>query len=94
MKDTADMGGKLQNRKLCPVFENGVLFATGRLMNGIHHILSKTKLAILSPKTRLSELVMTPSHSTPGVALFRSRKNAWIFKGKHLAPILVSTYQW
>ena len=92
MKDTANMVGKLHNRKLCPVFENRVLFATGRLENGIHHILSRTKLAILSPKTRLLELVMTPYHSvdqsTPEVALFRSRKNAWMFKGKHLATLL------
>ena len=33
MKDNADMVGKLHNRKLCTVFENGILFSTGRLEN-------------------------------------------------------------
>ena len=90
MRDTANMVKKLDNRKLCPVFEDGVLWATGRLENGMQHILGKNKLAILSPKSRLAELIMTAAHyedhrSTPGDALFRSRKDAWIVKGKNLA---------
>ena len=65
----------------------------------MQHIIGKTKLAIRSPKTRLAELIMTPSHSehhcsTPGDALFMSRKHAWIVKDKHLAKMLVRTYQW
>ena len=43
MKDTADMVGKLHNRKLCPVFENGILSSTGRLENRIKHILDERK---------------------------------------------------
>ena len=31
---------------------------TWRQENGMQHILSKTKLAILSPKTRLAELII------------------------------------
>ena len=30
-RDTADIVKKLDNRKLCPEFKNGVLWATGRL---------------------------------------------------------------
>ena len=49
MRDTADMVKKLDNRKLCPVFKNGVLWATVRLENKMQRILGKNKLAILSP---------------------------------------------
>ena len=74
MKETADMVKKLDNRKLCSVFEDGVLWATGRLENGMQHILGKSKLAILSPKSRLAELIMIAAHyedhrSTPGLGV-------------------------
>ena len=31
LKDSADMVGKLHNRKICPVFENGFFWKTARL---------------------------------------------------------------
>ena len=43
MKDNADMVGKLHDRKLCTVFENRILFSTGRLENMMKHILEKRK---------------------------------------------------
>ena len=59
------------------------------------HPQQNTKVAILSTKTRLAELILTLSnsedlHSTPGDALW---KHAWIVKGKHLALIMVNAYQ-
>ena len=39
MNDNADMVGKLHYRKLCPEFENGVLWPTGGPENWMQHIL-------------------------------------------------------
>ena len=76
-----------------------MIWATGRLENGMQHILGNSKLAILSPKSRLAELIMIAAHyedhrSTPGDALFRSRKEAWIVKGKNLAKKVVRSCRW
>ena len=65
LKDSADMVGELHNRKICPVFENGFLWKTGRLETGTQHILDKTKLAILSHKQRLAELIITTEYFVP-----------------------------
>ena len=55
------------------------------------HPRQNTKLAILSIKTRLADQILTLSnsedhHSTPGDALLRSRKHAWIVRA--------STWPW
>ena len=65
----------------------------------MQQILGTPRLAILSPESRLAKLIMISSHrqdhrSTPGDALFRSRRHAWIIKGKALAKRVVQECAW
>ena len=90
MKDTSDMVEKLHNRELCPVLKNEFSSRPGGWRTGCNTSSTKYQVAILSTKTRVAEPILTISnsedlYSTPGDALFRSGKYAWIVKGKHLA---------
>ena len=58
VRQLLQMVQKLDNRKLCPLFENRVLWATGRLDNRMHHILGTSRFAIISPKTKMAELII------------------------------------
>ena len=99
MVDTGKMLKKINHRKLGPEFHDGILWATGRLGGTMQQILGTPRLAILSPESRLAKLIMISSHrqdhrSTPGDALFRSRRHAWIIKGKALAKRVVQECAW
>ena len=68
----------------------GIIVTRGRLGEGMRAILGQDNLAILTPSTRLAQLIMWSAHremhrATPAETAARSRKYAWILKAKQLA---------
>jgi hypothetical protein len=79
--------------------EQGILYTRGRLGNNLSHVLGLEKLPILAYNSRLAWLIMKYCHnedhrSDPADALFRSRKHAWIVKGRTLAKSITVTCKW
>ena len=74
---------------LGPQWKKGRYVTTGRLGKGMYRVLGVTELAILMPTTRLARLVMQQAHEEDHkgstITLWRSRSNAWIWRGRGLA---------
>ena len=93
MRATVGIDEKVLNN-LAPFWSGFVMYTRGRLGPNVARLLGPEKLPILSPDSRLAKLIMIKAHSeahmwSPGDALFRSRKYAWIVRGRRLAKQVV-----
>ena len=90
MRETAEMLKFNDLSGLAPFWTGCVWYTRGRLGKNTRRLLGPDKLMILSPKSRLSELIMLECHREDhrrdaGDCLYRSRKYAWIVRGQLLA---------
>ena len=81
-------GGKLD--PLRPVMDKGVIYVRGRCDASLMRLLGLERLPVLARRTRLAELIMIEAHcedhrSSPTDVLARSRRRAWIVRGRYLA---------
>ena len=94
MKDTVYMMRNSDLSGLAPFWEGCVIYTKGRLGPNMKRVLGPDKLMVLSPRSRLATLIMTQAHREDhrrdgGDTLFRSRKFAWIVRGRPLADRVV-----
>jgi hypothetical protein len=90
MKETVEMMDVRDMSGLATFWEQCICWTRGRLGLAVTSLLGPDKLPVLSPKSRFAELYMTQAHQEDhrrdaGDTLFRSRKLAWVVKGRHLA---------
>ena len=86
--------GKLDS--LRPFVKHGIVYTRGRLGNEMLRVLGIECLPILMRGSRLALLIMTEAHeedhrSNPIDALARSRRRAWIIRGRALAKFVCKT---
>ncbi|MCP4995043.1 MAG: hypothetical protein GY934_14860, partial [Gammaproteobacteria bacterium] len=89
MLTTQDLSG------LAVFWQGCVCWTKGRMGLAMKSLLGPEKLAVLSPKSRLARLYMIMAHEEDhrrhaGDTLFRSRKYAWIVRGRSLAESVVN----
>ena len=74
---------------LGPQWSKGRWVTRGRLGKGMLKVLGVTELAILMPTSHLARLVMQQAHDEDHkgstITLWRSRSNAWVWRGRNLA---------
>ena len=75
---------------LRPIVEQGIVYARTRCDGSLLKLLGVERLPILARQTRLSKLIMWSAHFEDHRALAtdvlaRSRRQAWIIRGRHLA---------
>ena len=74
---------------LGPFWKNGWWWTHGRLGKGLFKILGVSELTILLPTSRLAEILMLEAHKEDHkgstITLWRSRTQAWIWRGSTLA---------
>ena len=96
MSQTKAMEDRNQLTSLAVFWVGGVCYTRGRVdQDSLEKMLGKDKLPVLSPKSRLAELIMIRSHAEDHRmdwrdAQYRSRRHAWITNSSDLAKRVVS----
>ena len=75
---------------LRPSMERGIVYVRGRCDGALLRLLGVDKLPVLARQSRLAKLIMWEAHledhrSTHTDVLARSRRRAWIVRGRYLA---------
>ena len=94
MEETVEMLTTQDLSGLAVYWDGCVCWTKGRMGLAMKALLGPEKLAVLSPKSRLARLFMIMAHEedhrrNAGDTLFRSRKFAWIVRGRNLAQSVV-----
>ena len=77
--------------------DRGVVWTRGRYTRrGLEEKLGVSEIPVLDPRSRLSELIMREAHErdhrhAPADTLARSRRTAWVVRGRNCAKKIVKT---